>query len=499
MAGPRYSILEKIDAGGMAEVWKARATSMEGFDKLVAIKRVLPNLSENQKFMSMFLDEARLALTLNHANVVQTFDIGVSDNSYFIVMEWIDGTQLKMVSEVARQDGYLIPKQQAAFIAAEICKALTHAHQRRDENGVDLGIIHRDVSPPNVLLSREGEVKLADFGLAKAQSQITATDPGVVKGKFGYLSPEAASGDPVDLRADVFSTGIILWETLAGRRLFEGDTNLETVKLVRAANIPSLKTLNSDIDDELEVIIAKALAKNPDERYQTAEELGHALTYYLFSNRLMVTSYDIAVLVKRSLASRDQTRPMLAVTPEFTADAQQLQGELGGFVSLEELERQPFVSVSASYSQIDAHDAQLEAGPSSGAIDPRSWADEFELPTDVPAPKAPMGKATDQTILAPPSDKPPAHPISGAAHSTPNESVNHLSIPDPLVQRIDEAEKNEGAGVQTRTSLMEFSAPHMPTVTQSESTRFDPTILIGVVGGLVGAAIIIGPTYYLNS
>ncbi|MEE2757586.1 MAG: serine/threonine-protein kinase [Myxococcota bacterium] len=498
MAGPRYSILEKIDAGGMAEVWKARATSMEGFDKLVAIKRVLPNLSENQKFMSMFLDEARLALTLNHANVVQTFDIGVSDNSYFIVMEWIDGTQLKMVNEVARLDGYLIPKQQAVFIAAEICKALTHAHQRRDENGVELGIIHRDVSPPNVLLSREGEVKLADFGLAKAQSQITATDPGIVKGKFGYLSPEAASGDPVDLRADVFSTGIILWETLAGRRLFEGETNLETVKLVRAAHIPPLNTLNPDIDKELEIIIAKALAKNPDERYQTAEELGHALTYYLFSNRLMVTSYDIAVLVKRSLASRDQTRPMLAVTPEFAADAQQLQGELGGFVSLDELERQPFVSVSASYSQIDERTEHVDANPSLGAVDPRSWADEFELPTDVPAPKAPMTGGTDKTILGPPPTKNSVSTTSGHTELKMNDSVNHLSIPAPMVQRIDESVDEAGASVQTRTSLMEFSAPNMTTVTPSEPTRFDPTILIGVLGGLVGAAIIIGLTYSLT-
>ena len=141
------------------------------------------------------------------------------------------------------------------FIAAEVCKAL-NIHQRRDESGEALGIIHRDVSPPNILLSREGEVKLADFGLAKAQSQLTDTDPGVVKGKFGYLSPEAAKGQAVDHRADIFSTGVVLWETLAGRRLFVGETNLDTVKLVRDAVIPNLTEINPDVDDELNQIVA---------------------------------------------------------------------------------------------------------------------------------------------------------------------------------------------------------------------------------------------------
>jgi len=266
MAGQRYSIIEKIDAGGMAEVWKARATSMQGFDKVVAIKRVLPSLSENKRFMSMFLDEARLSLNLNHANIVQTFDIGVSDNTYFIVMEWVDGTHLKSVCDTARSQGYRVPRQQAAYIMAEICKGLTHAHQRRDENGNRLGIVHRDVSPPNVLLSREGEIKLVDFGLAKAQSQISTTDPGIVKGKFSYLSPEAAMGQEVDPRTDVFSAGILLWETIAGRKLFHGKTNLETGQRVREARVPKLSDENPEIEEELDAIVAKALAKNPDDR-----------------------------------------------------------------------------------------------------------------------------------------------------------------------------------------------------------------------------------------
>jgi serine/threonine protein kinase len=403
MVASRYKPLEKIDVGGMAEVWKARSTSMEGFDKLVAIKRILPGLSQQKKFMSMFLDEARLALNLNHANVVQTFDIGVSDNTYFIVMEWIDGTQLKSIYEAAIAQGYKIPKQQAAYIIAEVCKGLSHAHQRRDESGESLNIVHRDVSPPNVLISREGEVKLADFGLAKAQSQVSATDPGVVKGKFGYLSPEAAHGNPIDPRSDLFSAGIVLWEALAGQKLFNASTNLETIKLVRAANIPPLRDYNPDIDDELDAIVQRSLSKNADDRFQSADEFGHALTYYLFSNRLMVTSSDIALLVKRTLAEREKTRPMLMITPEFMANAQEVQGELGGFVSLEQLERMSFQSVSASYNQLDSNSHQQAEEHLTGSIDPRSWAGEFNLPAKTPElPIQTQLPPDEKTIIGPP-------------------------------------------------------------------------------------------------
>ena len=501
MAGPRYSILEKIDAGGMAEVWKARATSLEGFDKLVAIKRVLPNLTQNKRFMSMFLDEARLALRLNHANVVQTFDIGVSDSAYFLVMEWIDGTQLKLVNEVA-------------CLTAHDSQTPGRVHRRR---GMQALMHIKDatnqarhwasfivVSPPNILLSREGEVKLADFGLAKAQSQLTDTDPGVVKGKFGYLSPEAAKGQTVDHRADIFSAGVVLWETLAGRRLFVGETNLETVKLVRDAVIPNLTEINPDVDDELNQIVARSLASDPAQRYQTAEAFGHALTYYLFSNRLMVMSSDIAMLVKRSLASRDQTRPMLAITPEFTADAQQLQGELGGFVSLDELERQPFVSVSASYAQLDSAGYEELSEPLTGSIDPRSWANEFELPTDRPTENKPIEKAADQTLLVSPPTQQEKHVektdllTKGSLLSPPESRQSHL--PDPVVQRIEEEEEQAGGtSINTRISLMEFSAPPTPAppIQQAgDHNKKDPSIFYGVISGLIGAGLVIALTYY---
>src|SRR3954463_6548754 len=296
----RYTITERIDHGGMAEVFRGVAESMEGFKKAVAIKRILPNLTKNQKFVSMFLDEARLSLLLQHANIVAVFDISKTpDNAYFLVMEFVDGCNLKALIERQKQKGKRIDAAHSIYLMIECCKALQYAHAlEHPETNEALGIVHRDISPPNILLSKNGEVKLVDFGLAKANSQIESTDPGVVKGKFSYLSPEAASGQPVDHRADVFSVGIILWELFTGKRLFYGDTDYQTVELVRQARIPSIAALNPEIEPELEAVVRKALAREPNDRYQSAADLGDALANYLFSRKMKVTSRDIAALVR---------------------------------------------------------------------------------------------------------------------------------------------------------------------------------------------------------
>ena len=296
----RYTITERLDHGGMAEVFRGVAESMEGFKKSVAIKRILPNLTKNQKFVSMFLDEARLSLFLQHANIVQVFDISKTpDNAYFLVMEYVDGCNLKALIERQKQKGRRTDIGHSVYLMIECCKALQYAHSlEHPETNEPLGIVHRDISPPNILLSKNGEIKLVDFGLAKANSQIESTDPGVVKGKFSYLSPEAASGLDVDHRADVFAVGIILWELFTGRRLFYGDTDYQTVELVRQARVPSIAALNPEIDAELEQVVRKSLARDPNERYQNAADLGDALAQFLFSRRMKVTARDISALVK---------------------------------------------------------------------------------------------------------------------------------------------------------------------------------------------------------
>ena len=294
MTAQRYRPLYKLDAGGMAEVYVAEAESMAGFKKKVAIKRILPGLIKDQRFVRMFLDEARLSLRLNHANIVSVFDIGESENTYFIVMDFVHGTNLKSLLEYQAKKGGTMPVALVVWVLNEILKGLAYAHKLTDsETGRPIGIVHRDISPPNILVSWNGEVKLTDFGLAKATTQLESTDPGVVKGKYSYLSPEAARGEEIDHRADVFSVGILAFEMLTGRRLFRGKNDYQTIALVRACDVPSVRSYNPDVPADLEAVLMKALSKDIKDRYDDADDFSDALLQFLFSNRLKIGARDV--------------------------------------------------------------------------------------------------------------------------------------------------------------------------------------------------------------
>jgi eukaryotic-like serine/threonine-protein kinase len=306
----RYRVIEKLASGGMAEVFRAESAGLEGFKKQVAIKRVLPHLSEKKKFISMFLDEARLSAHLSHSNCVQVFDIGVGDNAYFIVMEYVDGADLKAVLETLKKQGRELPVEEAVFIAIKICEGLCYAHELIDSDGRPFAVVHRDVSPPNVLMTKHGEIKIVDFGLAKASSQLEKSEPGIIKGKFSYLSPEAALGKDVDHRTDIFAVGIILWEMLAGRRLFLGDTDFATVKLVQQAAVPPLTKINPKVTPELERILGRSLARDPAQRFQSARDLAVALNDFLYRYGKSVGSFKIATLVQSTIRDKQKARPM---------------------------------------------------------------------------------------------------------------------------------------------------------------------------------------------
>jgi serine/threonine protein kinase len=308
----RYRVIERLESGGMAEVFRAESEGLQGFRKQVAIKRVLPNLSSKKKFISMFLDEARLSAQLSHSNCVQVFDIGVGDNAYFIVMEFVDGGNLKSIVDHIKKTGRDFPVEAAVYISLEICKGLAYAHELTDSNGTPLHIVHRDMSPPNVLITKHGEIKIVDFGLAKANSQLEKSEPGIIKGKFSYLAPEAAMGQDVDARTDIFAIGIILWELLAGQRLFLGDTDFQTVKKVQAAVVPSISQINKRVPKDLEAIMARALAREPSARYPTARELGYDLTRFLFKFGVPVSTFEIGKLVQGAMKERQAKRPVQA-------------------------------------------------------------------------------------------------------------------------------------------------------------------------------------------
>jgi serine/threonine-protein kinase len=364
----KYRVVQKIDSGGMAEVFQGVAEGIQGFAKNVAIKRVLPHLVENKKFLAMFLDEARLSLRMNHANVVQVFDIGRSGGTYFIVMEFVDGTNLRKVMEQLREHRSRLPVAQAIFITMEVCRGLAYAHELADAEGRNLGIVHRDVSPPNILLSKNGEVKLVDFGLAKATSQLEVTDPGVVKGKFAYLAPEAAWGREVDRRADIFACGIILWELLTAERLFLGQNDVATVELVRAGEVPSIVERNREVRPELERIVRRALAREPAERFQTCDELAEELAGYLFSNGLKVTSFDLRRLVEGVTRTEEAAPKIRPSTIDML-----IMEEMARFSSLDD----------SDFGGQDEGGAADDGGAQPlnpfGFEDPRGWVGELDV------------------------------------------------------------------------------------------------------------------------
>src|SRR5688572_15333375 len=304
----RYQVVERIAAGGMAEVYRGESAGIEGFRKKVAIKRVLPKLSANRDFITMFLDEARLCAYLSHSKCVQVFDIGQAAGAHFIVMEYVDGADLQGVLEHLTERGQRMSVEAACLITQQVCEGLAYAHEACDHNGAPLNIVHRDISPHNVLMTRYGEVKLVDFGLAKASSHLTDEDEDIVKGKFGYLAPEVTMGKGSDRRVDIFAAGILLWEMLAGRRLFRGETDLETFKLVQAARIPDVRELRPEVSAELVGVLGKALARDPDQRYSNADDFARDLAQIMTGLEQSVTYLDIKTLVEATANERAKRR-----------------------------------------------------------------------------------------------------------------------------------------------------------------------------------------------
>ncbi len=276
-----YVLLDRIATGGMAEVFRAKREGVEGFEKIVAVKRILPHLSNNADFVEMFIAEAKIVASLTHPNIAQIFDLGKIDASYFIAMEFVEGKDLRTILSHASDRDTRLGVDLAALIAAKVGAALEYAHRHRDEEGKELQIVHRDVSPQNILVSNEGEVKLVDFGIARAATKASHTDSGSLRGKLLYMSPEQAWGKTLDRRSDIFSLGAVFYEILTGHPLFSGNSEISVLERVRDAQFLAPSSLNPAVPIEIEAIVTRALQKNPDERYQDAAEMLLDLDTYL--------------------------------------------------------------------------------------------------------------------------------------------------------------------------------------------------------------------------
>jgi serine/threonine protein kinase len=311
----QYTLLEKIAAGGMAEVWKARMRGVEGFQKTVAIKKILPHMTDNSEFIGMFIDEAKLAAQLSHPNIVHIYDLGKIGRDYYIAMEYVEGKDLRSILNASRRKGRPLPLALALLIASRLASALDYAHRKRDFEGEQLALVHRDVSPQNVLITSEGDVKLCDFGIAKAVSKAGQTQMGALKGKLQYMSPEQAWGRAVDSRSDIFSLGAVLFEMITGERLFSGDTEMSVLEAVRQGKIRRPREIDPAVPPAVDEIVARALAYEVGDRFQSAGEMMQRIEAVLHETPPTPGPGDLSAYLERVLTPDDPSSDVMFMPP----------------------------------------------------------------------------------------------------------------------------------------------------------------------------------------
>jgi serine/threonine-protein kinase len=305
----KYEILRHVATGGMAEIHLARVTGVEGFEKLVVIKRILPQIASNADFVKMFRHEARLASTLRHANIVRVYDIGQANGRYFFAMEFLHGKDLRQIVKAAHAAARPVPLDHALNICIGVCAGLHYAHEKLDFDGRPLNIIHRDVSPQNVLVTFDGGVKLVDFGIAKTSRGASAACWGTLKGKVRYLSPEQCAGESLDRRSDVFAVAVMLWELTTGRRLRCGKHQLQVMREIVTRDAPAPTTVRPGYPAELESIVMQGLRRNRAARYQTAEEFGRDLEAFARECGLVLSAPALAEYMRRLFPSEIDVGP----------------------------------------------------------------------------------------------------------------------------------------------------------------------------------------------
>lgn len=316
----RYVLLEKIGAGGMAEIFRAKTFGAAGFEKEFAIKLILPSLVDDDEFVEMFINEAKIAVSLYHTNIVQVFDLGQIEGQYYIAMEYVRGKDLLEVLARCADRGLKIPLDLVLFITMEMLKGLSFAHRATDPYGEELNIIHRDVSPSNIMMSYAGDVKVGDFGVAKAAIERTLTESGTLKGKVGYMSPEQVMGESIDARSDVFAAGVVLFEALSMSRLFVGDSDLEVMLQVRDAAISERLAQAPPMPAGLREIVERALTKHREERFQSSGEFYQALVDFCYRFSIKVTGSDLSNFMRRLFAEEiEKEKALLRPKPKPVA------------------------------------------------------------------------------------------------------------------------------------------------------------------------------------
>jgi serine/threonine protein kinase len=449
----KYELLRSLAVGGMAEVFLARQTSVHGFEKMLVVKKILPHLRTQDRFVDMFLDEARLAARFNHPNVVQIYDLGQEGDIFYIAMEYIHGEDIKSIVRRCAKIKKRIPIEHIVKTFSGVLDGLNYAHNQRDLDGNPGGIVHRDVSPHNILISFEGGVKLVDFGIAKARTQISTTIPGRVKGKHAYMSPEQCQGLNLDGRSDIFSTGIVMYELVTWTRLFKRKNDIDTLKAIVAGDIKQPRSLNPEIDEELEQIILKSLSNRPEDRYQTARDMQLALEDYLLnsgmrSNSILLSNYltnlfaqkleartkaleqaKVSNLEGAVLSAGEQGPDLVEFLDMFFDSGASDSDSTSGSGSNAGMNLGPEFTPSSDYTPAPMPQEQ-PVMPPPRRTDPAAILQRQDTPSKAPPPKAPEGM--DVLHFAPATEQQPQAGQPQEIQTAPPSVPQMDAIVDPL-------------------------------------------------------------------
>jgi eukaryotic-like serine/threonine-protein kinase len=476
----RYELLLPIAQGGMATVWAARQRGTRGFNKTVAIKTMLPTLTEDPQFEQMFLDEAALAAKIHHPNVAEILDLGEQDEVLYIVMEWVDGEALSIVHKATRKNQAQMPIRLALKIMVQACAGLHAAHELRDENDVPLLLVHRDVSPQNVLVTYDGIVKLVDFGVAKAVGRAGGeTSAGQLKGKVPYMSPEQARGGTVDRRTDIFAMGIVLYKLTTGLHPFMGENDLVTMRNIISRPLLPPRVKNPEYPQDVEQILLKCLQKDAEKRYQTVAELGQALERVLAA--MGVADDDIGAYVRAMMGDRGAKRRAAVRDAVRIADERYATGTHAAVVLSQQQQQQPVVHEGVS----DIVLTKMSSGVNNDLL--RDRASTLTPPTSSATPRAkaswggsdppPESHATtDQPVMVPASIPGVRRSRSGmlvgvaAAAAAAAMIVGYVVLRPTISAGVNAKGGGERAVAPAASSATPVAAPVTPSATVAAAT-----------------------------
>jgi serine/threonine protein kinase len=416
-----FEIVRKLARGGMAEIFLACTRGPSGFEKLVVLKKILPKYAGNQRFVQLFLEEAKLAASLDHPNVAQVYDIGIVDGSYFFTMEYLHGQDVRSILHRTWRTGERFPIEHAVQIARNVASALHFAHEKQGSDGALLGIVHRDVSPSNIIVTYDGATKLLDFGVAKTTASTVKTRTGALKGKVAYMSPEQARGAPLDRRSDIFSLGVVLWEMVTTQRLFRGENDLATLQLI-IHQLPTRPTaVRPECPPELERIVLRALAQDPAARYQTAERLVTDLDELAREHKLKQSSNALSAMISQLFSSE------LAAWREARAAGVALAEHLNEVGDLTTpVSESDFIELDPSADDGDDDDELEPLEPLYGS-DPED--DDDEKTEHVPLFGESLAMFTGEPVRSAVPDAPQPPPAARSPYPTPNAPLPQVAGP----------------------------------------------------------------------